>query len=83
MPEGLSLRRVTGLPGIQGILHEKDGLYGEIRLFYSDRPITILPLDPSAVQKYPAAAKLVVMISQDIGNVPDEKWVHDFVADWN
>lgn len=35
------------------------------------------------MQKYPAAAKLVVIISQEIGNVPDEKWGHDFVAGWN
>jgi len=84
LPEqNLSLRRVTGLPGILGLLHENDDLYGEIRLFYSDRPITILPMDPSAVQKYPAAAKLVVITSQEIGNVPDENWIYNFVAEWN
>ena len=78
--ENLSLRRVTGLPRL---LHENDGLYREIRLFYSDRPITILPMDPSAVQRYPAAAKLAVITSQETGNVPDENWIYNFVAEWN
>lgn len=87
LPEGLSLRRVTGSQGLVSLLQENDDLYGSeygmIRLLYSDRPITILPLDPSAVNKYPAAAKLAIIVNIEIGEVPDENWVRDFVAYWN
>lgn len=80
LPEDLSLKRVTGFKGFS---FEKDGLYDEIRLFYSDRPITILPYDPSAVNKYPAAAKLVIIVTRSISSPPNEGQLSDWIAGLN